>query len=102
MLDVSVVRLQAIPKAGSDAASEFGGAMINVWLALLPREDPTLRARQEVDGSGWHVVDVEAVTFIERQQIEDPSDLELFEQCLVDKIVMVFHVWPLSAGGASH
>ena len=102
MLDVKIVRLEAIPKPGSNAASEYGGAMINVWMALPPGEDPALRASQEVDGSGWHVVEVEAVSDVERHQIEDESDLALFDQCLVDEIVMVLHAWPLSHGGAPH
>ena len=102
MLEVKIVRLEAIPKPGSDAASEYGGAMINVWLVLPPGEDPTLRASQGVDSSGWHVVEVEAISHVERHQIEDESDLALFDQCLVDEIVMFFHVWPLTHGGAPH
>jgi hypothetical protein len=100
--EVTIVRLEAIPQPGSDAAAEYGGAMINVWMVLPPGSDPALRARQEVDSSGWHVVEVEAVTHVERHQLDDESDLALFDQCLVDEIVMVFHVWPLPHGGSPH
>ena len=102
MREVKIVRLEAIPQPGSDAAAEHAGAMINVWMALPPGDDPALRAMQEVEGSGWHVVEVEAVSHIERHQIHGESDLALFDQCLVDDIVMVFHAWPLPHGGLAH
>ncbi|QRP63828.1 hypothetical protein I6J77_17320 [Rhodanobacter sp. FDAARGOS 1247] len=78
----------------SDSLVSPTGAMVNVWVVAPTEQQALDRAAQEIQEAGWRIEVLDAVFVVTREDFsKDNTDLEYFEQALVDGIVLVFHTW---------
>jgi len=91
-----VVTIDALPLPGSDEASSFGGAYINVYTTDQSEAAALMTAGREVAEAGWQSHAIESVSFVTRQDFDEDSEgLAYFEQAQLDGIVVVVHTFPI-------
>jgi hypothetical protein len=96
---IRLVTFAVAPAAESGELFEFGGAIVNAWVADQSDPEALKLATCEIERSGWYVKETISIETVQRQDYEsDPSGLAYFEQALLDDLVLVFHTWPVSEG----
>lgn len=98
MKKLYVITLRARPAPNTSEFAELGGAFVNVWVDASARDEALHRATAEVKDVGWVVEEIEGVVAVSRADYEeDDPNLEYFDQALIDRLVCVFHEWPVAA-----
>jgi hypothetical protein len=96
-----VVTIDALPLPGTEAASSYAGAYINVYTTDQSETAALTTASREVTEAGWQSRAIESVSFVTRNDFEDDSDgLAYFEQAQLDGIVVVLHTFSNEAADA--
>ena len=76
--------------------SEIGGAYINCWIEAESIDQAEQMARTKIEEENWTILDKEEAYEIQRSDyLENSNGLNYFDQALVDKLVLVFHTYPI-------
>jgi hypothetical protein len=98
METVRLVMIDALPRPGTQAYAEYGGAMINVYTTELAEQPAVAVATREVTEAGWQVQSVEETYLLTRNDLAHAGadGTAYFEQALLDGVVVVLHTYPVS------
>lgn len=90
-----LVEVHARPDSGQHA-QEFGGAYVNCWIEASDLGDAVRCALAEIERAGWMPDEVRRAAITTRDAYTGDDDgLEYYEQALIDRVVCVFHTYPL-------
>ena len=82
----------ARPEAGHARHGEIEGAFVSCWMDLDSLDATKAAALDLLRADGWSVVSVKEEEEVERADIK-PAGLAHYDQALVDKTVLVVHMW---------
>jgi len=96
METVRLVMVDALPRPGTPAFAEYGGATINVYTTELSEQDAVALAAREVAEAGWQTRALEETYLLTRADLAEatPEGVAYFEQALLDGVVLVIHTYP--------
>ena len=80
------------PMPGHARSAEIEGATVSCWMDLDSLETSKAAALDLLREDGWTVVSVKEEARVERADIK-PAGLRYYDQALVDKTVLVVHMW---------
>ncbi|HLW68216.1 MAG TPA: hypothetical protein VKS79_23065 [Gemmataceae bacterium] len=87
----------AAPDEGNPEKDERGGAYVCCWIDRNTRAEAEKAARAMISKEGWLIEKLEETAKVDRSSYDDnPEGLELYEQALVDKQVLVFSIYPIN------
>lgn len=93
-MPVFLLRFQASPLTDR-SAGDVGGAFINCWVQRDTMADADETARKLITDQGWIITEEVEAAEVRREQVDEESGLEYFEQCLIDGEVAVFYSYPI-------
>ena len=86
---------EATPRRSAKADSAAGGAFVACWIERPTRRRAVADARTLIEAQGWIVGKPdEAYEVDESTYPPGKNGREYFQQALIDKQVLVFHVYP--------
>lgn len=80
------------PEAGHARHGEIEGAFVSCWMDLDSLDTSKAAALDLLRADGWSVVTLKEAGPIERSEVK-PEGLRHYDQALVDKTVLVVHMW---------
>ena len=80
------------PKPDHARSAEIEGAVVTCWMDLDSLDASKAAALDLLSGDGWDIVSVQAEEAVERERVT-PEGLPYYERALVDKTVLVVHMW---------
>ena len=87
-------------KSESQENKDIGGAYINCWIESDDIHEADNIARQEIEQMSWNILSRDEACEINRTDYKDNDEgLRNYEQALIDKIVYVFHIYPIDEEG---
>jgi hypothetical protein len=90
-----LVTIAARPHEESSHFADVGGAYVSCWLDVESEQAAVAQAEAEVLKASWVPDSIETVVVVTREDYaEDDPSLQYFEQALLDKVVLVFQMWP--------
>lgn len=91
---VRVLSFEAVPLADTSASNQASGAQVNVYVLASSDSIARERAEREMRDAGWEPSGSLESSPVTAASFEASSDgLAYYEQCLVDGIVIVMHMW---------
>jgi hypothetical protein len=86
-----------VPRPGSPAITEFGGAYVNCWILYAWQDGAEVLARYEVEKE-WIITETVAVSWYDPGEILKSDDhFEYYEQATIDGGVFVYDTYPVEA-----
>lgn len=87
---------EATPRSDNPEGEEHGGAFVSCWIDRPNLAEAKRIAREMIERHGWIADEPDEAYPIDRTAYEtDATGREFYEQALIDKEVIVFHVFPL-------
>jgi hypothetical protein len=73
----------------------IGGAFISCWIERATLEEAEAVARSMIGQLRWIISEPDRACSVDREDyVHDPEGLEIFEQAIVDREVLVFDCYP--------
>jgi len=91
---IFLFEFEAKPQATNPKCKTLAGAFINCWISRRKKSEAETIARRMIKKHGWTIVEFGKGSRITRST-QTPSGMKYYEQALIDKEVLVFHVWPI-------
>ncbi|MDB5223437.1 MAG: hypothetical protein JWN83_2104 [Chitinophagaceae bacterium] len=93
-MPVYYLMIHAKPLKHNIEELDVAGAYVNCWIVSDKIEEAEQIAKQKLHELKWDTVNVEESTVItEKNYLNDPAGMEIYEQVLIDKEVYTFHTY---------
>ena len=90
---IFLFEFEAKPGLSNPEHKTSAGAFVNCWISRKTKSQAEAVARKMIQKQGWTIVE-----FIKGRRItrnsQRPAGMKYYEQALIDKEVLIFHIWP--------
>jgi hypothetical protein len=90
---IFLFEFEAKPEPSNPERKKSAGAFVNCWISRKTKSQAEAVARRMIRKQGWAIVG-----FVKGRRItpstQKPPGMKYYEQALIDKEVLVFHIWP--------
>lgn len=89
------IRFLARPLTGSHHYESVGGAYVSCYIDAQTETEARLRSKLEIEKAGYSIEREEDLSAVDTScYTQKDLGREFYEQCLIDKEVLVFQTWP--------
>ena len=83
------------PRPNLEDANNIGGAYVSCWIEANVITEAEQIAIKKIDGLKWNIIEKEDSFELEPgHYVSDADGFEFYQQALIDKLVLRFHVYP--------
>jgi len=90
---IFVFEFEAKPEPSNPDRKKSEGAFVNCWISRKTKSQAEAVARRMIQKQGWTIVQFVKGRRITRST-QRPAGMKYYEQALIDKEVLIFHIWP--------
>jgi hypothetical protein len=84
------------PLSGFNNGKSIGGAYVSCWIEAGTEQKARKIAITEIKDLQWEILEIDRCYEVNKENLDTPSQIEFYNQALIDGQVFIFHTYPAS------